>query len=218
MNQIKKQNISTKNRKWHRFNAIDGANYNTVQSETDMILTDPKSKQKALSYWKKNPGSIGCYLSHIKLWKHISDTGEEYSLILEDDSFFTPIGMINIELALNSAKKMKWDILYVGHNLLKGYKIHPLFVRPYITKKGENNRGYNSGLFGYIIRKSSIPKLLQIISSFDSPFVDVQIRNNFGDGPKKISALFTTHNLIKHNNIGLSRRKYIDNFIKNKKI
>jgi len=210
-NNIKKQKISIKNRNWNKFNAVNGSNQSVIQAEANNL--NYESRQRVMHHWKNRPGSIGCYFSHINLWKHIlnDEKGSEYSLIMEDDSFFTPVGMINIELALKMASRMNWDMLYAGHNLLKGQRVHPLFLKPKVARPGENNIGFNSGLFGYIIRKSSIPKLLRIVSQFNSPFVDVQIRNSFGDGPNNIKALFIVSNLIRHNNTGGSSRKKIDN-------
>ena len=209
-NNIKKFKISTKNRKWIRFNAINGIQLNIIQEELKHVPNH--IQQTVVNYWKKYPGSIGCYFSHIKLWEHIynNPSSSEYTLILEDDSFFTPNGLINIEIALKSAMNLNWDLLYAGHNLLKGNKIRPLFLKPHPANPNENNRGFNSGLFGYIIRKSSIPKLLYIVKQFQSPFIDVQIRNSFGDGPHKIQGLFIISNLIRHNNAGGSSRKNFD--------
>ena len=205
---LKKNNISIKNRNWNIFNAINGSDKNNVLSEIELLIQNSNSKEKIISYLDKYPGSIGCYLSHLKLWQNILDDDKtgEYSLIMEDDSYFTPFGLINIEIALKSATKINWDILYIGHNKLKGNKISSLFLRPKISDMKKNNIGYNSGFFGYIVKKSSLKKLIENINSFDSPFIDVQIRNSFD----KISALFFISNQIRHIN-SKSSRKYIDN-------
>lgn len=207
---LKKHNISIKNRNWNKFNAVDGSDKNNVLSEIELLIQNTKTKEKIISYWNKYPGSIGCYLSHIKLWQNMLDDEKsgEYSLIMEDDSFFTPVGLINIEIALQSAHSINWDILYVGHNMLSGNKISSLFLRPHLSVPGKNNIGYNSGFFGYIVRKSSLKKLIENVKNFDSPFIDVQIRNSFD----KISALFFISNLIRHTNSGGSSRKDIDNY------
>ena len=205
---LKKNNISIKNRNWNIFNAINGSDKNNVLSEIELLIQNSNSKEKIISYLDKYPGSIGCYLSHLKLWQNILDDDKtgEYSLIMEDDSYFTPFGLINIEIALKSATKINWDILYIGHNKLKGNKISSLFLRPKISDMKKNNIGYNSGFFGYIVKKSSLKKLIENINSFDSPFIDVQIRNSFD----KISALFFISNQIRHIN-SKSSRKDIDN-------
>ena len=201
---LKKNNISIKNRNWNIFNAINGSDKNNVLSEIELLIQNSNSKEKIISYLDKYPGSIGCYLSHLKLWQNILDDDKtgEYSLIMEDDSYFTPFGLINIEIALNSAKKIKWDILYVGHSRnLKGNKISSLFLRPFISKD------VNYGFFGYIVRKSSLKKLIENVKNFDTYNIDIQLRNSFD----KISALFFTSNLIRHSYSGKSIRKDIDN-------
>jgi len=198
-NFIKKQNISTEGRKWNRFNAIDGSDINNIKEENLV------NKEKMLNYWKKNPGSIGCYLSHLKLWERILKDGTEYTLILEDDSYFTLNGLVNLEIVMKTAKKLEWDILYVGHNILKGVKIHPLLLRPGVPGKGGNSIGINSGLYGYVVRRSNLQKLINIVKRFDSSFIDVQLRNCFGE----FSALFVISELIKHTN-GKSSRKTRD--------
>lgn len=204
-NLIKKQKISTKKRGWFRFNAVDGSNFDSLFEK----IKNYENNKKIFELWKKHPGSIGCYLSHIKLWETIlkDEKSSEYTLIMEDDSYFTLNGLANIEIVLGTAKNLSWDLLYIGHNKLKGQQIHPLFLRPSITRPGENNRGFNSGLYGYIVRKSSLQKLLNIVKRFDSSFIDVQLRNSFQD----FSALFVTSELIKHFD-GKSRRTTIDRY------
>jgi len=218
-NNLKKAKIDIKNRIWGRFDAIDGNNHELVK-EVSKIFTNKDIEP----LWKNYKGSIGCYLSHLKLWKNLQvnlqenskENGKEnskengkvnskdyYSLIMEDDAFFTPNGLNNLEIAFRQSLNYDWDILYVGHNILSGKTIHPLFVKP---NSNLNKRGFNSGFFGYIIKHSSIDKLLKIFSRFDSPFIDVQARISF----KEFNALFIKGNLIKHVK-NISSRKIRDN-------
>jgi GR25 family glycosyltransferase involved in LPS biosynthesis len=203
---LKKNKISIKNRNWNRFNAIDGSDNKNMLSEIELLIQNTNSKEKFISLWKKYPGSMGCYLSHLKLWQTILDDEktEEYSLIMEDDSYFTRFGLINIEIALQSAININWDILYAGHSKLKGKKISSLFLRPDTT----NNNGHNYGFFGYIVRKSSLKKLIENVKNFDSHNIDVQIRNSFD----KISGLFFISNQIRHIHSIKSTRKVINNY------
>lgn len=197
-NQLKKAKININNREWGRFDAIDGNDYKLVKDVAKKF-----TNKSLLSLWEKHKGSIGCYLSHLKLWKNL-ESNEGYSLIMEDDALFIPNGLNNLEIAFKQSLRYNWDILYVGHNMLSGKTISPLFVRPNIN---ENNRGFNSGFFGYIIRHSSIHKLLKIFSRFDSPFIDVQARLSF----KEFNPLFVKGNLIRHVR-NISSRKMRDNY------
>ena len=51
--------------------------------------------------------------------------------------------------------------------------------------------------------------MINIIQRFDYPFIDVQLRAFFGEGPSRVSALFVVSKLIRHIN-GKSSRKTID--------
>ena len=108
-----------------------------------------------------------------------------------------------MELALKQIKKYNWDIIYIGHNKLQGKSINSLFVKPYSHL---SDNGFNSGFFGYLINKNSIPKLLNLIERFDSPDVDVQMRDNF----KYSNVLFLKNPLIFHNYSIPSTRKTIN--------
>lgn len=197
-NGLKKAKISIKNRNWNRFDAIDGNDYNLVEQVAKKF-----TEKSILDMWAKHKGSIGCYLSHLKLWKNIEGS-DGCSLIMEDDAFFIPNGLNNLEIAFQKSLKYNWDMIYVGHNILSGTTISPLFVSPNVN---ENKRGFNSGFFGYIIKHSSISKLLKIFSRFDSPFIDVQARLSFGE----FNALFIKGNLIRHVK-NISSRKTRDNY------
>ena len=220
-NNIDLYNISKANRIWKIFKGVDGSKSETIVTELSNLLENIEDKVRVYKHWEKYPGSIGCYLSHIKLWNTILNddkdiASNEYTLIMEDDSFFTKLGLINLELALNNIKHLKWDILYVGHNKLRGNikyqdnKAYPLFITPYIFNKNENSKGYNSGFFGYIVRKSSLEKLINIAKTFETPFIDVHFRNKFGVKDTDVLPLFCINNLIRHNYNGVSTRITFD--------
>lgn len=205
---LKKNKISVKNRSWNKFRGINGSSFSNIKREIENYPEDIKIKIR--NHWNKKPGSIGCYLSHIKLWEYIyNNVLNEYTLILEDDIIFLNNGLINIENilkhSLKDIKNKKWDILYIGHGKLKGIKISNLLIFP-----DSRSKRTNTGLYGYIIRKSSIPKLLKIVKKFDLPFIDVHMKEYFGIGPDKINALFFRGTIIMHNNIQSSSRKKID--------
>lgn len=197
-------------RRIHKFIAVDGSNPYHVDVVLDHIFDEKDHrKEQAKQFKKQTPGSIGCCLSHLTLWQTLlanQNKNEPYALIMEDDAYFTPNAIQNIEIALEQANRFDWDILYVGHNHLRGYSLSPLFLQPRHAKKGEPIKGYNTGFFGYIVRLSSLPKLISIVKKMDQPYVDLQIRNYFGD----IKALFLIPNLIQHNKIYTSSRRILD--------
>ena len=154
-NNLELYKVSKAKRNWKIFKGVDGSKSDNIVTELSNLLENMEDKVRVYTHWEKYPGSIGCYLSHLKLWNTIlnDEKDTEYTLIMEDDSFFTKLGLINLEIALNNIKHLKWDILYVGHNKLKGNKVHPLFISPDIFSKNKDMIGYNSGFFGYIVRK-----------------------------------------------------------------
>jgi glycosyl transferase family 25 len=116
-----------------------------------------------------NEGAIGCYLSHIKLWKKLLDSDQDYFLILEDDACpvyeENIINDINIYLNTVIDADKNWDIIYLGYN------------KNFINKDIKINGIYSikSIIFtthAYIISKKGALKLLKnalpIIHQIDS--------------------------------------------------
>ena len=65
---------------------------------------------------KRSPrGAVGCYLSHLRLLKHIRDSGLESALILEDDARLTAGPFAQ---SIRDASSFGWDMLYFGYNNL----------------------------------------------------------------------------------------------------
>lgn len=187
----------TKNINLYRFNAIDGS----TNIKNNIQHFSKEKQQNILKNWKKKPGTTGCFLSHIKLWKLILDDkkSNEYTLIMEDDSYIIPNGMKIINLIIK--KYSDFDILYLGHGNLKSKSINSYLEKPLIGKYS----GYNTGLYGYIIKKSSIKKLLKLLP-FDNPCLDYQLKSIFNKGYK---AVFLKNPIIFHMK-GYSTRKNID--------
>lgn len=61
-------------------------------------------------------GGIGCYLSHVLLWKMLVDSKEDVFLILEDDATPSVYSVVEINRFLNSINKAEpdWDAIYLG--------------------------------------------------------------------------------------------------------
>ena len=132
-------------------------------------------------------GSIACFISHCSLWKKLKNEPGEVFLILEDDCMVLP----NFKNNLNNVYTdipTDWDMIWLGHNKLKGEYINKNILVP------QNNPGvgYNAQHHCYLIKKSSINKLLGILLPINSFLTkDNKIRNNFD----KFNAYFVKNNL-----------------------
>ena len=132
-------------------------------------------------------GSIACFISHFSLWKKLKNESGEVFLIFEDDCMVLP----NFKNNLNNIYKFvptDWDMLWLGHGKLKGKYINKNILVP-LNNPGV---GYNSEHHCYLIKKSSINKLLKILLPINSFLPkDSKIRKNFD----KFNAYFVKNNL-----------------------
>lgn len=89
---------------WTRFNAIDGVAEADRLSETyDDAAYARHMGQEIL------PGKIGCYHSHLGVWRALTDSDRAVALILEDDVVFHDDFLDALETALAAADQ--WDTL-----------------------------------------------------------------------------------------------------------
>lgn len=80
--------MSDSNIKFEFIEAVDGNKLLPNQeSWSDWCNSNTLKCRKGLpcDYWLPNHGQIGCYLSHVKIWKKIIEEKIESCLILEDD-------------------------------------------------------------------------------------------------------------------------------------
>lgn len=60
------------------------------------------------------PGAVGCYMSHLRAWDLVADSGHPYAFIFEDDAHVMPHALS----AFNQARARippDWDIVLLGH-------------------------------------------------------------------------------------------------------
>lgn len=158
---------------------------------------------KSDSWLLKNKcGSVGCYLSHLKIWDQILESDYiNQALILEDDVDLDP----DFNKKLEKYYKLvpdNWDLIYLGTGKMKGTNINNKIMKP---KEG-NHIGHNNGTFGYIIKKSSIPKIKKLILPIDHKTIDYMIRSHFG----KIKGYFFINKIIIHNYDFAPTKKLLD--------
>lgn len=150
-----------------RFNAIVGKDldpekYISKNAYNKLLLMEEKGYRTQHSELSR--GAIGCYLSHVELYKKLINDNCEYYLIFEDDAILLPDSYNTILEILKTAPK-DWDIinLSVGY----GYTYYKDFVSDeYIKYK------HFYGTLCYIINKKGARKILE---EFESKPMTMQI-------------------------------------------
>jgi glycosyl transferase family 25 len=127
-------------------------------------------------------GEIGCYDSHMRIWKYIIDHHIPLTLILEDDANLRYDRHSEFQLARASqeAQQVKgWDLLYIGHNGQNTDK------NEHVTESLMRPIGFK-GLFGYLLTENGAKVCLAHALPFKLP-VDVLVANLHDS--KKLNAL-----------------------------
>ena len=80
--------------------------------------TDKNDPNFGMEYERLNPsirkGQFACYLSHLKLWRFLYQSGVPYAIIFEDDIFVPPsVTKDLVAKTVNSSKG--FDIILLGH-------------------------------------------------------------------------------------------------------
>lgn len=146
-----------------------------------------------------NNGSLACLISHCMLYKKLLNVNGDKFLIFEDDCEILPDFLKNLSKYYNYVPN-NWDMIWLGHNRLKGKNINKYVLKP------QNNPGIgcNAEHHCYLIKKSSINKILKIllpVKKFQPK--DSVLRNNFD----KFNAYFIIPKLaIQKNNLFKSER------------
>ena len=129
-------------------------------------LTIEDFRKMGASYWalntftKKRKGELGCYFSHLSLWQHIQPAKKNSGvLIFEDDVRFSDTFESSLGKVLQSVPA-DWDIVCLG------FESAGFFSKPsgFIRKLKDF-----WGCHAYILRNSSIPKLLPYLTIAGEP-------------------------------------------------
>ena len=99
-------------------------------------------------------GGIGCYHSHLTVWRLFLESGKPVALVLEDDVVFHDDFLPAIDLALQAAPR--WDMLKLNcirakFPVCQG-RIGPYFLHAYI--------GPATGTGAYLIHRATVERLL----------------------------------------------------------
>lgn len=120
---------------------------------------------------KKQPGVIGCFLSHKTLLKHLearSSGRNDAHLILEDDAAI-PADFWDQWNKFSASVPADWDIIQIGVTFPN---LKPFQGRVHVHSEPRGN----VGAFAYLVKHSSLPKINAHLEYMYDP-IDVMIRN-----------------------------------------
>ena len=195
--------------KYNRFSAINGKLLDIDELKKNGTL---KMDYNSFKYSKNNnkdtlKGSIGCALSHINLWEKLINIKKDHFIILEDDCKIPKNFLIRINRYLEDVPN-NWDIIFLGGSRIYAKKISNNVLGPVYI-----NSWMNCGLFSYIIKRSSIKKLLNYSLPINT-YIDMQINKEYGNGIKAyyIYPLLVGHDYSKGSSRDEYKGKYSSDF------
>lgn len=109
------------------------------------------------------PGEVGCYHSHISVWREFSKTESDIALILEDDVVFHDDFIDGLSVAI--MMRDKWDFLKLNKIRAK----QPLTQFTLGKWKLNSYLGPATGLGAYMIKKKLADRLSKEISIITRP-------------------------------------------------
>ncbi|XP_057652350.1 glycosyltransferase 25 family member [Diorhabda carinulata] len=135
-------------------NAVDGKALN------ESFLEKLKFMPEFSDPYHKRPmklGEIGCFLSHLNIWREIVAENYQTTLVLEDDIRFEPFFRHKVQNVMAEVRKLPdWDLVYFGRKRLQESE------EPWV--EGTNflvHAGYSYWTLGYVLSFKGAKKLLE---------------------------------------------------------
>jgi len=141
-------------------------------------------------------GTIGCGMSHLLCWEQVANSDKPYSLILEDDAYFSDDFEDQFENAMKNVPD-DFDILYLGCHFCEKNSFHSKFF----SIVGGTNRKYRDvnehievpkvslALHSYVVSKKGARKLLDLLDGKVSFHIDKDIQTLSRHNKIKIYAI-----------------------------
>jgi len=172
------------------FKAIDGKQIDIskfISQTTFNELLQTENNKKRKYHYQLTRGAIGCYLSHINIWKTILDNDIEKALVFEDDVIIPKNVNFLLEKYTSSIPN-DYDIILLGCNCIN-------------CDNKDNYRVVNKywGMYAYIITKKCIDKIYNKMLP-----IKQQIDSELSDLSNEIKIYATKKNIIPHADIGIS--------------
>jgi len=191
-----------------RFEAVDGKSIEIQKYVTSKAYNEIKEIEDNSYRIKHNQltrGAVGCYLSHLEIYKQIQNSKKEFGLIFEDDAILASNVYAGLENTLQLIPN-DWDILLMGS----------------ICLSCENMRTYRNvnafwGLHGYIINQKGIEAILKYANIPFDKQIDANISKMIQSGLLNVYAsnpdfVYTNNTLGSDIQIPIMKKEGIDPF------
>lgn len=140
---------------------LDIVKYVTPEAYAQLIETDITKRRK--HHYDITRGAVGCYLSHLDIYRKIATSDKKYGLIFEDDVMIATDFYKRMLFGLNTVPS-DWDIYLLGLICLK------------CDVKGDYinvNRFW--GTHGYLVKKETAVKLISNLDKLINKQIDADI-------------------------------------------
>jgi GR25 family glycosyltransferase involved in LPS biosynthesis len=146
---------------------LDISKFISQEARSEIIASEKNGYRK--KHYELTRGAVGCFLSHIKVWKLIADSDDHYGIVFEDDASLHP--QTNKKLI----KNMKhipgdWDIILLGYFCIKCVN-RGKFIQ---AKKFHGLHGYmiKRSVAQFLLDRSDLLPFRQQIDSYLSSLID----------------------------------------------
>lgn len=186
-----KKQFDRENILFDRFSAVNGHSLDLAELQRNNIV-----RMKKHSFFNHNKngrsslmGSIGCALTHRKIWEKVMKTNQN-TLVFEDDIIIPKNfwGKLNKNL-INVPSE--WDIVFLGGVRIYGKKESDDLIK---AKTTQTNLWNNCGTYAYIVNPNSAKKLLNITDPIET-YLDIQMNRHYND----LNVYYIYPSIIKHN-------------------
>jgi GR25 family glycosyltransferase involved in LPS biosynthesis len=166
------------NKKIEIFDAVNGLNLDINDLKNNNILENENTLSENYNH---KMGEIGCYLSHLNIYKKIKEINKKgYTIIFEDDFLVNSDNLINeVKKGIDTldSKNIDFDFLFLGN--LNDNHAENIADNLYYIDKNVNLYGTH----GYIINNKNIDKIIdklnKIIKPIDNSIQDLSYDNVF---------------------------------------
>lgn len=145
---------------------IDWAFFEACTSPPEALPYDPSRARKAHGR-ELTPGELGCFASHVALWRlHLDQFADRTMVVLEDDLLLDPVFFGN--LAAADAAFAQYDYLRLYAKVPAGMRLEAGFLNRHIARF--SGRAY--GTQAYMISPTGSRRFLASITSVVRPIDD----------------------------------------------